>query len=103
MGKARRRTTYPGPDLLWKWQLRWAHVRNFSWLTPEASRGNFGSEIRIGYLHEKGVRTPVKGGTVSGNVFKALGTARYAKETVFRGDYVGPTAVRFEGLTITGS
>ena len=51
-------------------------VRNFSWLTPEAGRGNFGSEIRIGYLYEKGVRTPVKGGTVSGNVFKALGTAR---------------------------
>ena len=78
-------------------------VRNFSWLTPEAGRGNFGSEIRIGYLYEKGVRTPIKGGTVSGNVFKALGTARYAKETVFRGDYVGPTAVRLEGLTVTGA
>ncbi len=78
-------------------------VRNFSWLTPEAGRGNFGSEIRIGYLHEKGRRTPIKGGTVSGNVFKALGTAKYASETVFRGDYMGPTAVRFEGLTVAGS
>jgi len=77
-------------------------VRNFSWLTPEAGRGNFGSEIRLGYLYERGVRTPIKGGTVSGNVFAALGTARYAKETVFRGDYIGPAAVRFEGLTVAG-
>jgi predicted Zn-dependent protease len=78
-------------------------VRNFSWLTPEVGRGNFGSEIRIGYLYEKGVRRPVKGGTVSGNVFDALGTARYSKETVLRGDYFGPVAVRFEGLTIAGA
>jgi predicted Zn-dependent protease len=66
-------------------------------------RGNVGSEIRIGYLYEKGVRRPVKGGTVSGNVFDALGTARYSKETVLRGDYFGPVAVRFEGLTIAGA
>jgi len=78
-------------------------VRNFSWLTPEAGRGNFGSEIRLGYLYEKGVRKPIKGGTVSGNVFKALGTARYSKEAVFRGDYLGPAAVRFEGLTVAGA
>ena len=49
------------------------------------------------------MRKPVKGGTVSGNVFSALGTARYAKETVFRADYFGPAAVRFEGLTIAGA
>ena len=78
-------------------------VRNFSWLTPDAGRGNFGSEVRLGYLYEKGARTPIKGGTVSGNVFEALGTARYSKETVFRGDYLGPAAVRFEGLTVAGT
>ncbi len=77
-------------------------VRNFSWLTPEVGRGNFGSEVRIGWLYEKGKRTPVKGGSVSGNVFAALGTAHYSKETVFRGDYLGPAAVRFEGLSVTG-
>jgi hypothetical protein len=40
---------------------------------------------------------------VSGNVFAALGTARYSKETVFLGDYLGPAAVRFEGLTVAGA
>ena len=79
------------------------YVRSFSWLTPDEGRGNFGSEVRLGYLYEKGVRKPVKGGTVSGNVFKALGSARYAKESVFRGDYLGPAAVRFEGLTVAGA
>jgi len=78
-------------------------VRSFSWLTPEPGRGNFGSEIRIGYLYENGIRKPVKGGTVSGNVFTALGTAHYSSDTVFRGDYLGPAGVRFEGLTIAGS
>jgi PmbA protein len=78
-------------------------VRSFSWLTPEPGRGNFGSEIRIGYLYENGIRKPVKGGTVSGNVFAALGTAHYSSDTVFHGDYLGPAGVRFEGLTIAGS
>lgn len=78
------------------------YVRNFSWLTPDQARGNFGSEVRIGYLYENGVRKPIKGGTVSGNVFAALGTARYSKETVFLGNYMGPAAVRFEGLTVAG-
>ena len=79
------------------------YVRAFSWLTPDGARGNFASEIRVGYLFEKGVRRPIKGGTVSGNVFAALGTARYSKETAFTGDYLGPAAVRFEGLTVAGA
>jgi predicted Zn-dependent protease len=78
-------------------------VRSFSWLTPDGARGNFGSEIRVGYLYEKGKVTPVKGGTVSGSVFKALGTARYARDTVFRGNYLGPEAIRFENLTVAGA
>jgi len=79
------------------------YVRSFSWLTPDQARGNFGSEVRVGYLYEKGVKKPVKGGTVSGSVFSALGNARYASDAVFRGNYMGPAAVRFEGLTVTGA
>ena len=82
---------------------RTLYVRAFSWLTPDAARGNFGSEVRVGYLYENGERKPIKGGTVSGNVFKALGAAHYSKETVFLGDYLGPQAVRFEGLTVAGA
>ncbi len=79
------------------------YVRSFSWLTPDQARGNFGSEVRVGTLYEKGERRPVKGGTVSGNVFAALGTARWSRETVFLGNYSGPEAVRFENLTVAGT
>lgn len=78
------------------------HVRAFSWLTPDQSRGNFGTEIRVGSLHERGGRTPVKGGTVSGSLFKVLGSARFASEPVFLGGYLGAAGVRLEGLSVTG-
>jgi PmbA protein len=79
------------------------HVRNFSWLTPDQARGDFASEIRVGYLYENGKRRPVKGGTVSGNLFKALGAARYASDRVFLGAYLGPAAIRLEGLSVAGA
>ncbi len=79
------------------------YIKAFSWLTPDASRGDFSSEIRIGYLVDKKGRRPIKGGSVSGNLFAALSNARFAKETVSRGSYIGPRALRFEGLTVTGA
>jgi PmbA protein len=78
------------------------YVHRFSWLTPDGMRGDFASEVRLGYWCENGVRTPIKGGSVAGNLFTALGAARFSKETVFLGDYLGPRAVRFEGVTVTG-
>lgn len=79
------------------------HVRAFSWLTPDQARGDFGSEIRVGYLYQNGKRTPIKGGTVSGNLFKALGRARFSSERVLNGSYFGPSAVRFEEMTVAGA
>ena len=78
-------------------------VRAFSWLNPDQARGDFASEVRVGYLYRNGRRTPVKGGTVSGNLFKALGAARFASELVSRGSYSGPAAVRFEGMSVAGA
>jgi len=34
------------------------YVRSFSWLTPDAARGNFSSEVRLGYLYENGMGVP---------------------------------------------
>jgi predicted Zn-dependent protease len=79
------------------------HVRNFSWLTPDTARGDFSSEIRVGYLYENGKRRPVKGGSVSGNLFRSLGSAHYASDRVFLGDYLGPSAIRLEGLSVVGT
>ncbi len=84
-------------------------VRSFSWLSPDSSRGDFSIEIRLGYLHSGGggggsrERRAVKGGSVSGNLYEALGTARFSKETTRRGAYLGPVAVRLETCRVTGS
>lgn len=77
-------------------------VRSFSWLTPDGVRGDFSSEIRLGYLIDGGTMKPIKGGSVSGNLFSALARARFCDQTVFRGDYQGPGAVRFEGVSVSG-
>lgn len=79
------------------------HVVAFSWLTPDRGRGDFSSEIRIGYLVDANGRRPIKGGSVSGNLFAGLSAARFSRETIARGDYFGPRAVRFEGVQVTGA
>jgi predicted Zn-dependent protease len=78
-------------------------VKAFSWLTPDQARGDFSSEVRVGYLYRNGKRTPVKGGTVSGNLFKALGAAKFSSERVTIGSYIGPSAVRLEGVSVAGA
>lgn len=75
----------------------------FSWLNPDAISGNFVAEIKLGYRHDASGSVPIKGGSVSGNVFAALGDARFAAEMYSDGAYHGPAAIRFEHLSIAGS
>ncbi|MEW6687023.1 MAG: metallopeptidase TldD-related protein [Candidatus Edwardsbacteria bacterium] len=75
----------------------------FSSLEADRFTGNFAGEIRLGYEITKRERKPVKGGSVSGNLFEALSNAYFSKEKIFLGDYLGPQAIRFEKLTISGS
>jgi PmbA protein len=84
----------PGP-LLW--------VVEFSALLPDKVSGDFTGEIRLAYEIREGRRRPVKGGAVSGNLFDAMGRMTLSRETVFRGNYLGPAAVRFEDLTVSGA
>ncbi len=79
------------------------HVLSFSWLAPDTEGGGFASEIRMGYWIEKGLVRPVKGGTVSGNLFAALGSARFAKEKVSIEEFIGPAGALFEGLSVSGT
>lgn len=78
------------------------HLVSFSSLEPDPITGNFVGEIRLGYEHSGGKIKPIKGGSVSGNIFDCFANARFSKETVFLGDYVGPQAIRFEELTVSG-
>ncbi len=75
----------------------------FSAFDPDSVTGDFGAEVRLGYLHGPGGTVPVKGGSVSGNVYEALARAWYSKEEATHEAYVGPAAVRLEGLSVSGA
>ena len=79
------------------------HLVDFSWLNPDELTGDFVAEIKLGYRLEHGQTTPIKGGSLSGNLFEALGNMRLSRETQFTGNYSGPQALRFERLNIAGA
>ncbi|MBI4494075.1 MAG: hypothetical protein HY690_14905 [Chloroflexi bacterium] len=78
------------------------HVVAFSWFDPDPISGDFVAEVRLGYELDRGQTRPVKGGSVSGNVFTALANARFSRDLVFRGSYHGPETLWFANLTISG-
>ena len=74
----------------------------FSWFDPDPITGEFASEIRQGYMVEKGRRKAFKGGLLIGNYLEALADARWSAETGFYGSYAGPATVRFAKLRVAG-
>jgi PmbA protein len=79
------------------------HVVAFSSTNVEELTGNFGMEIRVGYEVGPGGTVPLKGGSVTGNLFEALAAARFSAEKGEDAGYAGPRAIRFEGLQVTGT
>ncbi|MGH2352857.1 MAG: metallopeptidase TldD-related protein [Chloroflexota bacterium] len=77
-------------------------VVGFSAPDVDPITGDFGSEIRLGYEITPQGRQPIKGGSVSGNVFEAFAGARFSRELLERGAYAGPEAVRFDSLRVSG-
>ncbi|MCC7073086.1 MAG: hypothetical protein IT383_17320 [Deltaproteobacteria bacterium] len=77
-------------------------LTRFSQLSPHATTGAFAGEIRAGYRLDRGGRTPVRGGSISGVVFDAFARARFSAETATRGRLHGPRAVRLDQLQVTG-
>ena len=48
-------------------------IEEFSWLNPNKITGDFGAEIRNGYMIKKGkIGEPIKGGNLSGNIFEMV-------------------------------
>ena len=50
----------------------------------------------------EGKKIPVKGGSMTGNVFEMFGRAKFAKEKVLEDHYIGPGGIRFENISISG-
>lgn len=74
----------------------------FSSMNPDQVSGDFVSEIRLGYRHDRSGTTPIKGGSLAGNVFTSLADVRLSSETYSDGRYYGPAAIRFGALSIAG-
>jgi PmbA protein len=74
----------------------------FSFMTPDPISGDFTVEIKLGYRHDTTGTHPIKGGSLSGNVFAALAGAHFSSQTYSDGNYLGPAAIRFANLTISG-
>jgi len=79
------------------------HIVAFSAMSPDPITGDFVGEIRLGYEIDKGQTRPIRGGSISGNLFAALAMARLSQETIFLGDYLGPRAIRFPEVTVAGA
>jgi predicted Zn-dependent protease len=77
-------------------------VLDFSAPNVEALSGDFGMEIRVGYLIGRDGRQPITGGSVTGNLFEAMANARFSSETREFAQFAGPAAIRFESLQVAG-
>ena len=79
------------------------HIVSFSAMSPDPITGDFVGEIRLGYEVTNGIASPIRGGSISGNLFAVLATARLSTETVLLAGYLGPRAARFESITVAGA
>jgi len=77
-------------------------IVKFSDLSPDPITGDFVSEIRFGYHHHGGEKTPIKGGSVGGNIFRSLSDMIFSRVEVFGGDYLGPENVALRNLAVAG-
>lgn len=77
-------------------------IEEFSWLNPSEVTGDFGAEIRNGYLIEHGEKTiPIKGGNLSGNTFEMIKAIEgSSKELVTEERYKFPY-LKFSGLVLS--
>ncbi|MFC1851630.1 metallopeptidase TldD-related protein [candidate division CSSED10-310 bacterium] len=69
---------------------------------PDRYRGHFSAEIKLGYEISNGKTIPIKGGSVSGNLFTAFEEVYFSQETMMYKSYRGPRAIRFENVTFSG-
>ncbi|MFN0118235.1 MAG: metallopeptidase TldD-related protein [Elusimicrobiota bacterium] len=79
------------------------HLQAFSAFEPNAITGAFSAEIRAGYeISSQGVR-PIKGGSVSGVLQKALLDCYLSQERVQRERVLVPKGILFSHLTLAGN
>ncbi len=74
----------------------------FSDFHSDPITGDFGGEIRLGYLIEGARRRPVTGGSVSGNLKELHSSLYLSRELQQLNGFRGPRAVELFGVAVTG-
>lgn len=77
-------------------------VLDFSAFVVDDSSGDFGGEIRLGYLIKDGVKTPVSGGSVNGNLIELQDEIQLSKERQDLDRFSGPLKIRIANVTVSG-
>lgn len=77
-------------------------IISFSSFVPDIVSGDFSAEIRLAYKYENGVKTPIKGGLFSANIFQILANCHLSKEELEENGYKGPKHIKFYECDITG-
>jgi predicted Zn-dependent protease len=75
-------------------------IVSFSWFNPNPFSGEVSAEIRLAYHWVNGKKTPYRGGTFTGNVFKNILNARFSKEIIQSGSYYGPRTILFRAAKV---
>lgn len=65
---------------------------SFSDFFVEETTGDFGGELRLGYLVDDGRRTPVRGGSITGSLAQNSGRVRLSSERCVTGPGLAPCA-----------
>ena len=77
-------------------------VISLSGFEVDSITGDFGSEIRLAYLHTKNKeRQIITGGSISGNIYESLSSIRFTNETEQMNNYIVPKKVLLENVSVT--
>jgi predicted Zn-dependent protease len=77
-------------------------VLDFSAFIVDVSSGDFGGEIRLGYLIKDGVKTPVSGGSVNGNLIELQDQIKLSSKRQDLDRFSGPLKIRIANVTVSG-
>lgn len=78
------------------------HVVNFSDFQMDEFTGNFGGEIRLGYLYDGERVSLVTGGSINGSIFEAQKHMTLSKEIQEEAEFSGPLAIAMDNVTAAG-
>lgn len=77
-------------------------VAAFSDFHGDPITGDFGGEVRLGYVNENGRRRPVSGGSVSGNLKELQGRMYLSQEVQQLNSFRGPRGALLFDVAVTG-